>query len=609
MEEFEEFLGAVIKPFKRDDTLLKPTRRINCIFEDFNNRGQFDFKIHKDWCFHAPYTGRITTTQLHIIVRETMPSLLQSQKTMGVTLSTISDKINAVKTALVREETAREEDLLYYVAVLRYIMRTFDNNSDSYNYRIPVDHPSEKTKDDLSENQALYFNSDKFIFEYFNVLMILLAKYNRLALQDSEKTGNSPSIENNKLRHSYYTRCCEILREMGRLLPSKEEKQSKRLYYRASPKSISNTDPQLSLQPEPLSEENAFEFLVNYSELYLGGTSQINARIHLCEAKKNEIFFDNFSVDPTRNRDDPMKLVVPVLASIIEEYEKAQACLTGVSQASKIWQYTCFMANFWLCKTHYLIAHSESLQFLNKEREAEENGSDEENQLTETDPIVKSACKALQRLDFIVEKCKEMDSLLDGQIIILDDELKHSREAYVSGINALFKTLDTKLSRERRIRVGKLSAKDTHLEVRVYQKRPENAGLFDENIKRVISASPVFMSELNTLDVLYQLYNNQGLPSQNTTTFESREKEVVVAINNQENSDSFYRNIVDTDNSLKNAYFYGILKERRDFLDTLLKSFSEDGECLLDLSHRKRFREELSRANRKISEFDSLYSV
>lgn len=600
MEDFEEFLGAVIKPFRKDDSFLKPTKRVNCLFEDFNNRGQFDFKIHKDWVFSAPYTGRITTTQLHIIVRETMPSLLQNQKTMGTTLSEISDKINAVKTALVKEETAREEDLLYYVAVLRYIMRTFDNNSSFYNYRIPVDYPSEKAKDDLSENQALYFNSDKFLFEYFNVLLTLLAKYNRLALQDSEKTGNAPSIENNKIRHSYYTRCSEILREIGRLLPSKDEKQAKRLYYRASPKSISNNDPQMPL--EPMNEEDAFEFLVNYSELYLGGTSQINARVHLCEAKKNEIFYDNFSVDPTRNRDDPMKQVVPVLASIIEEYEKAQSCLTGTPQTSKIWQYTQFMANYWLCKTHFLIAHFESLQFLKKEQETEENGSGED-ELTNDDPIVKSACKALQRLDFIVEKCKEMDELLDRQVILLDADLKNSREAYVSGINSLFKTLDNKLWAERRIRTGKLSQKDQQLEVKIYNKRPDNATLFDETITKVISGSSVFVSEMKTLELLHQLYNNRGLPSQNTTTFESTEKKEVP---NDHEIDLFYRNRIDGSNDLKNAYFYGILKERQGFLEALLNTFSEDGECLLELSHHKRFREELLRANKKISEFDSI---
>ncbi len=601
MEEFEEFLGAVIKPFKSDDSFLKPTKRINCIFEDFNSRGQFDFKIHKDWVFHAPYTGRNTTTQLHIIVRETMPSLLQNQKTLGMTLKDISDKINAVKTALVKDEMAREDDLLYYVAILRYIIRTFENNSSSYNYRIPVDYPNEQTKGDLSENHALYFNSDKFLFEYFNVLMTLLAKYNRLALQDTEKTGNAPSIENNKHRHSYYTCCSEILREIGRLLPSKEEKPGKRLYYHASPKSISNTDSQTPL--EPVNEEEAFDFLVNYSELYLGGTSQINARVHLCEAKKNEIFYDNFSVNPTRNRDDPLKQIVPVLASIIEEYEKAQACLIGVPQTSKIWQYTQFMVNYWLCKTHYMIAHFESLQFLKKEHETEANGSDDDNELLDTDPIVKSACKALQRLDFIVEKCKEMDTLLDNQIIILDNDLQHSREAYVTGINSLFKSLDTKLSVGRRIRIGKLSQKDQQLEVRIYNKRPDNATLFDEAIKKVISASTVFINELNTLDMLYQLYNNRGLPSQNTTPIESIESKETP---DDRESNAFFRNQIDNSNDLKNAYFYGILKERHGFLETLLQTFDEDGECLLDLSYHKRFREELTRANKKIAEFDSI---
>lgn len=600
MEELDAFLSAAIpvKVTKKTEP-VQGKKRLNPIFEDFEFREQYDYQLHKDWFFCAPRTIRPVTTKLSLILRECAPSLLRGTTGVSKILNDISVRINTIKSAMV-EEAASEGDLLYYVAVLRAMQDLMENNSAVYSYRIPTDFDAPPTAIDtepakdqsgtggenllqklFNRNESarptnLYFNSDALLFEYINVLLTLLARYCRLGVKNPSHTD---TLQSNKDRYGCYSQCVELLQEIRHRIPTRTATISnRRLRYHASPLSLSNTDaPSPQQQQQNIDKERAdtTQFMIEFGELYLGGPNHITARIHLCEAKKNEIFYENFSVDKTRH-DDPYAKVVPVMASIILEYEAAYKSLL-TEQQCKLYQYCRFQAHYWFCKTHYLLAHFEARLFQQAHKEC---ALDQEfiDNMPDDDYRVKSACRALSRLDYVIARCKEMDHLIiDTRQIVLDAQLTAEYDEYVAAINALLKELDTRLYTERHISTTKFTAQEMKLDSRTYTQRT----LFEDSVTKLVNESAQFKKEIETLRKLAQCYHqntvqwNDADMSQNTSVATT----TAPTKNNTNAQTMTLEELIEMHDDLADAYNYGVLKERERFIAWFLTMHSHvDGE-------------------------------
>lgn len=380
MDDFDRLLQDALKPLqsigkKQEKTPFKAT-----YFEDSHT----DAIIRRDWCFITPKAiAKPVTTNIGKEVKTCFSALTNEE---CETLTHFSDYIDKLKTRIDTEITPSH--LLVYAKLIAILDLVFENNVEAYGYYYT---PSDKTK---------FLLSDHFLFEYLHVLLRIVSYYTQ---------SNRPiELAIDALR--------EILALCTQALDGEGDKTSK-IRYNASPNSINNT----GIQTIPERYITPCDFI----RVFLGGLDDIQARIHLLEAKRHESLL--------QETED-----VNLMAIIQQEYALAHQ---KAKQDTKLWHYTRFMSHFWFCRYHFIVASRESALFLDALSESMESEEDRETART-----------TLARLLYVLERVREMEATGTDTLHALEQSLLTEYNALVKELSLITMTIDTEIYTKRRLK-------------------------------------------------------------------------------------------------------------------------------------------------------------
>lgn len=558
MQQFDE---AVRKTFNLDPvvTTTASSHRTKCtIFEDEPKDGP----ICSEWYFSAPLPDeRIVTVDLQRLLKQF--DLSKSGNTETRTLmSQFSNEVNRLKQRCSLEEPS-EEDLLCYLNFVDVLNKVFENNTASYSYSVP-------STDDKEPYYTIH--SDKFLFEYLNVLLALLAHYNNQAvdirIQRTLATNNSDvqtrrDFSNAEAR--LFHLATEVLTEL--LAQCRAPREPHKLVYVEPLRSMNNTS---SSSPAQSSSNNLplKEFVCSF----LGGEASIEARLHLCTAKKQEALFDIFMLNSTTlDRQDALAAQLSRSAIIHDAYKQAYLIIADSELNKALYQHCRFMAHMWFCGAH-----------LSEVKASAENLLETLENHEETAAELKHAQDILARLMYVTKEGRIMEEKEKDILDSLNSDQEETFNRLVAELKKLTKSFDVALYDNRRLKETKMKDSDFALPLPQVVKRQQS--MFGEArknaIKKCVDKNPAILQcqqFLRTLlDKLIQGTSNEWLRVFNNTTPSSSIQEEAGPV---------------MDRSIR----LGHLKEREWWLEYLLSLYSEiDGEfsSIPDVLY-KRFIEEL----------------
>lgn len=386
MKDFDQLVQDALKPFQSSKG--EQGSYTTTYFDDYETGG--DESLHKEWRFAKPKpTSKTVVTSLAKMVKTHITTLTKEECDSLVYLSQNVDKLKK------RVDTESETNARYlhvYSKLVAILGCVFENNIESYGYY-------------LHDASGKFLLSSHFLFEHVHALLRVVAHYTQASTSASR-----------------YGLAADALREILVLCEEAlEDGESSKMRYIVAPNSISNTcDTATTTTRERCITPKDFIRVI------LGGLGAIRARIHFCEAKRNECLFRE-SNEETR-----------YAALVCREYTLAHQ---ESEKKSKFWHHTRFMAHFWLCRSHFLIASKESSFFLGALTEG-----------VETEEECNEARKTLARLLYVLDEVNRVEKDAQDTLALLDSLFVREYNALVNEISLLTKAIDTEIYDKRRMK-------------------------------------------------------------------------------------------------------------------------------------------------------------
>lgn len=383
MKDFDQLVQDVLKPFQSSKS--EQGSYTTTYFDDYATGG--DESLHKEWRFAKPKpTSKTVVTSLAKMVKTHITTLTKEECDSLVYLSQNVDKLKK------RVDTESETNARYlhvYSKLIAILGCVFENNIEPYGYY-------------LHDASGKFLLSSHFLFEHVHALLRIVAHYTQASTSASR-----------------YGLAADALREILVLCEEAlEDGESSKMRYTLAPNSISNTATTTTRERCITPKD--------FIRVILGGLGAIRARIHFCEAKRNECLF--------RESNEEARYATLVYREYTLAHQESE-------KKSKFWHHTRFMAHFWLCRSHFLIASKESSFFLSVLTEG-----------IETEEECDEARKTLARLLYVLDEVNRVEKDAQDTLALLDSQLVREYNALVNEISLLTKAIDTEIYDKRRMK-------------------------------------------------------------------------------------------------------------------------------------------------------------
>lgn len=400
IREMKQVDDVVRKVLKLDPVVVHTTTR-SIIFEDY-----VPSRIYNVWRFDAPVSDKNRVdVDLHRLLKHV--NLGGSKSLLGQ----FSSEVNRCRIRCHGPRAPTEEDLLCYLNFVGVLHQLFENNSVPYGYALA--------------STAEVIRSDKFLFEYIQTLIALLAHY-----ENQISYTESVTRETAETHTRYCNLCVAILSEI--LARTREQRDPTKLLYVEPPRSI-GMDPRTGtvvVATTTTEEEHmALLPLKEYIQSLLGGEAAIEARIHLCVAKENEVMY--------RATGECV-----YMTGAHRAYKQA-ATRTGEGDVT-LANHCRFMAHYWFCRAHFFLAKRDATNGEGLLKVLREH--------TESDEQLEQAGVVLARLLLVTKEAKTMD---ESERLIMENlsgELEESYNELINELTAMTKEFDTEFYVKRKIK-------------------------------------------------------------------------------------------------------------------------------------------------------------
>jgi hypothetical protein len=299
------------------------------------------------WEFHVPYSAsEPVVIDVCKILRESASARYWHDESQHQALRLLGERMTQLRSLFVTQphlvhQKQQEQSLLLYLRLLQSVSTSFENNIAPFQYTLP--------------NAQLVLSSDSFMLEYLVTLQTLLSQQYARASQDSLSF-----VE----RRTLYNNCVDLLQEMQRRLCQTSDRRGSwaqaLIRYVKSPTNISSSSSQL-----PQQQQQQYTDLQQLLLLHWGGAQGLEARLHLCRAKSNEMCYNDFSGTREKATDAQAfhDAAVALMESVRREYEQAAEALGKRATQCNLFTHCRVMNYYWRCQIQYAMALYESAGF------------------------------------------------------------------------------------------------------------------------------------------------------------------------------------------------------------------------------------------------------
>jgi hypothetical protein len=309
------------------------------------------------WEFYAPNcASEPVVIDVSKILRESASALYWHDESQHDGLRLLGERMTQLRSLFVTQphllyNSQQEEHLLLYLSLLSMVRRHFENNTGPFVYTLP--------------NGGGTVRSDSFTLEYLVTLQMLLSNYYKRASQPANG-------ESYKERRVHYDHCVDLLQEMQGCVSETLDRRSSwaqaLIRYVKSPSNISSA----SLQQQQYSPPQQPQY-IELQQLLLqhwGGTAGIEARLHLCRAKSNEMCFSDYYYEKHKgvcgllDSDAFHEALIPLMESVRREYAQVAECMGKRSTECDLFCHARVMNYYWRCQIQHMLAAYEAQPFL-----------------------------------------------------------------------------------------------------------------------------------------------------------------------------------------------------------------------------------------------------
>ncbi len=386
MQEIDQVVSKVLKlePRTSAPVVKQPVTplSIGCtVFEDYT-----PYKIYSIWSFGTPSVAAEVKVDLCRLLRNV--DIGNQQQTRQL-FARFSDAVNQSRTKAY-SSNATEEDILCYLNFMGVLKVLFENNSMRYSYRL-----------DVTEE---VIHSDRFLFEYLQTLVALLANYDR----QQANLQNKPEANAGQLQISLCDLSIAVLTEI--LSQCDQPNEGNKLLYIEPPRSIS-MDQGRGVVVRAESERPTCLSMKEYIASFLGGPTAIEARIQLCVAKEKEALF-------------AITGECAYMTAAHKAYKQVSLLVKGSEEA--LYKHSRFLAHYWFCKAHFFLAKRDAADLI-----------EPLNARCESDEQLEKATLVLARLMLVTKEARLMEDNEKDMIENLSIELEDSYNALIEELFSL----------------------------------------------------------------------------------------------------------------------------------------------------------------------------
>lgn len=536
-------------------------------------------QIKSEWQFTTPVMTHPTTIDLQRLLRNYNLSSLAKPGgdtrelllTLGIDINRYRDKCCNVKV-----EHLKEVDLVYCLNFTDILSRYFENNHDFFVY-------SNGT------------SNDKFRFEHLHILLMLLGYYNTQALAINVDNELDP-LKRKELSRSkarLFTLCIEVLKELNtKCIANTTVDGGDKIVYQQAPRSLS-MDPVKGVIITDDNDHRVAEppSIKAFIETCLGGEQSVLARIQLCAAKRHESIYDMVACDQSLNRDADGRLranLIGRIALIEKAYlEAANHAKKNEQQNEGLYQHARFMAHYWLCRAHYILAKHDSIGLLSllqsNIESAEECGKAQE---------------VIGRLMLITNQAIEMKTLESVIMSKLSPNLGNLYKAMIDDVQIVTEAFDREIYDKRN-----LHEKAVTLKLQLIPERSNEVNLFSEARKQLFLP---YYEQNPSFTECRQLLNALGERLKQPT----HAKELLISKNNNNNTNRAPRVTVTTTAAIiepmEKIVKLGLLGERQKWLQFFIDSYSQiDHEFVFTQDLYEKIKNEVAVTERAIKQVEN----
>ena len=435
MQELDAVISKALKFDALDDEeRQRETRRSATIFEQSQPK-----RICADWYFRAPHSLSCQSTvqiDLERLLKYYDLSSLETNQTgdAKLLLRHFTREVDQYRQRYATwQEKGEESDLLCYLNFIEMLSQLFENSTVPFSY----------------EHSG---SSDKFRFEAINVLLTILAHYNNRALalipEQVQEALLRKELSRSKAR--FFLLCTEVLAIIeNHCIASAamvSPQHTSKIVYQEAPRSLS-MDPVKGVIVASMPSDDAGKdgqvslSLDLFIESMLGGERSIIARRHLCIAKKHEALYDVVTSGQSLSRDPEGKLRGTILAriSVINKaYKDAAELVRDCELNLSLYRHCRFMAHYWLCRAHYILAKHDSrglITLFEMNQEGEED--------------LELGLEVLARLIFITDEAMRMEEKESAIMQTLDTTLDGLYQMMINDVQGLMKSFHEELYKKR----------------------------------------------------------------------------------------------------------------------------------------------------------------
>lgn len=424
MKDFDEAISKALHFEPLDNHAKNETKPSATLFEDAQAS-----HICTAWLFRAPKTSSTHKVQIDLERLLKYYDLRPLENTLGDAKSLIRHFMRDVNACREKYTNNPDEEytLLCYLNFIEMLSQLFENNNMAFAY----------------EGSG---SNDKFRFETIHILLTILAHYNKRALAITPESSTEKDLlerkEMSRSKARLFLLCSEVLSVLENQCLTQPQATSKIVYHEA-PRSLS-MDPikgviiasmSTNEQDMPDNEPSSLDVLLG------GGTRSIVARRYLCTAKKHEALYDVATYGQSLSRDPEGKLrniIITRIGLIQRAYRDGAESVKGCELNTALYNHCRFMAHYWLCRAHYLLAKHDSrglVMMLETNTESEED--------------VEIGLEVLARLIFITDEAIKMEETEPVIMSTLDVTLDEVYKLMIHDVQNLLKSLHQELYKKR----------------------------------------------------------------------------------------------------------------------------------------------------------------
>lgn len=405
-------------------------RSKSTIFED----NETTDVVHRDWYFSYPGSRGKSITALdlpRLLKQFDMNRLVRGECDPNTVFTQFTQELNRLKKQCSGGEEAKEEELLCYLNSIDVLNKVFENNTTPYSYSV-------RSADD---NEPYYtIQSDKFLFEYLNTLIALLAHYNNQAIEravDSVTATTEQTVKRDFLRRAsnLFHLSTEVLTEI--LNQCRAPRETHKLVYTEPLRSMGSASTEQQQQQQQSGNLPLQEFICSF----LGGEAAIEARIHLCNAKKYEMINALFRLNTGMVEEDSIDAKLARLSNIYHAYKQAYEAIRDCPLNKSLYNHCRFLSHVWFCRAQLLVVKQSSAELLSLLQDHEE-----------TEDELNLAREHLARLLYVTAEAKKMEEKERDVLDKLSQELAKSYNMLLQELQSLTKSFDVELYDNRRVK-------------------------------------------------------------------------------------------------------------------------------------------------------------